>query len=223
MGTYDVTVSVGDSGAPAGHSHRIDRRGRRRGQQLRPHRQRQVPDRDRAGLGVTDGFLTLDAAGGTNTKLNFVEIIDADNTPRTITSVDPPNGATGVPLDTSVSLSPSHAVEQTTVNANTVKLLGPAATRWPAATTPTRPAASSSSRPRASWPRTPPTRCRPRPACRTRPASPSPPSARPSPPAPARPRRHPVNFDRTRPGRPHGPDLDRHRPRRQALRRQRHR
>ena len=42
---------------------------------------------------MTDGFLTLDAAGGTNTKINYVEIVDADNTPRTITSVDPANGA----------------------------------------------------------------------------------------------------------------------------------
>ena len=80
--------------------HRLDRRGHRRDQQLRPDRQRQVPDRDRAGLGVTDGFLTLDAAGGTNTKINYVEIIDADNTPRTITGADPANNATDVPLDT---------------------------------------------------------------------------------------------------------------------------
>ena len=93
-------------------------------------------------VSVSDGFLTLDAAGGTNTKINYVEIIDADNTPRTITSVDPASNATGVPLDTSISLSPSHAVEQTTVNANTVKLLAPAATRSPGATTRMRPAAS---------------------------------------------------------------------------------
>ena len=60
-------------------------------------------------VSVTDGFLTLDAAGGTNTKINFVEIVDADNTARTITSVDPADGATAVPVDADVTLTPSHA------------------------------------------------------------------------------------------------------------------
>ena len=122
MGTYDVTVSVGDSGAPGGHSDWPSRR--RGGEQLRPDRQRQVPGAT-VRASVSDGFLTLDATGGTNTKINYVEIVDADNTPRTITGVDPGNNATNVPLDASISLSPSHAVEQTTVASNTVKLLAP--------------------------------------------------------------------------------------------------
>ena len=126
MGTYDVTVSVGDSAAPAGHSHRLTVEGVVAVNNFVPT----ASDKFRTATvraSVSDGFLTLDAAGGTNTKINFVEIIDADNTPRTITSADPANNATGVPLDTSISLSPSHAVEQTTVNANTVKLLAGAA------------------------------------------------------------------------------------------------
>ena len=63
---------------------------------------------------VSDGYLTLDAAGGTNTKINYVEIVDADNTlgpsPASIPATTRPTCRS----TTSISLSPSHAVEQTT-------------------------------------------------------------------------------------------------------------
>jgi glucose/arabinose dehydrogenase len=76
-------------------------------------------------VNVTDGRITLDAAGGTNTKLLFVDIVDANNTARTILSADPANGATNVATTTSVSLAPSAAIDQTTMNSATVKLLRP--------------------------------------------------------------------------------------------------
>ena len=221
MGTYDVTVSVGDSAAPAGHSHRLTVEGVVAVNNFVPT----ASDKFRTATvraSVSDGFLTLDAAGGTNTKINFVEIIDADNTPRTITSADPANNATGVPLDTSISLSPSHAVEQTTVNANTVKLLAGAAqvagsynsdaAGGVVIFTPTEQLAPNTTYTIQTTTGLQDTAGNPFAAFSSTFTT----GTSSTPPAPGQLRPE-------RPGGPHRPDLDRHRPRRQALRGQRRR
>ena len=110
VGTYDVTVSAGDASFTTGSTHRIAAEGIVAIDNLVPTsstRFKQATVR----VSVTDGFLTLDAAGGTNTKINFVEIVDADNTARTIANVDPANGAASVPTDAVVALTPSHRVD----------------------------------------------------------------------------------------------------------------
>ena len=79
-GSYDVTVGVGDPnvgsdvenprhqrrGSPARHGLHADRR---RGIRDRATRSR------RRTVEVTDGALTLDALGGTNTKIGFVDVV----------------------------------------------------------------------------------------------------------------------------------------------------
>ena len=105
VGTYDVTVSAGDASFTTGSTHRIAAEGIVAIDNFVPTsstRFKQATVR----VSVTDGFLTLDAAGGTNTKINFVEIVDADNTARTIASVDPANGAASVSTDAVVALDP---------------------------------------------------------------------------------------------------------------------
>jgi glucose/arabinose dehydrogenase len=127
-GTYDVRVGVGDTGVTTGSNHRIAVEG-----QLAVNgfvasaSEKYLIAQVR--VDVTDGKVTLDAAGGTNTKLLFADIIDADNTARTIISVDPSNGAGSVSTTTSVSLAPSNAIDQATMTSATVKLLRPDSTQ----------------------------------------------------------------------------------------------
>jgi glucose/arabinose dehydrogenase len=129
-GAYDVTVSVGDANTAAGSTHRIAVEGSVAIDNFKPT----AADKFEVAtvrVTVNDGFLTLDAAGGTNTKINYVDIVAADTNARTITSADPSDGATNVPLDTSVALSPSADVNADTVNENTVQLLDPANAQVP--------------------------------------------------------------------------------------------
>ena len=129
-GTYDVRVGVGDASVTTGSNHQIAVESETAVNGFTPS----ASDRFNIAtvrVDVTDGKITLDAAGGTNTKLVFVDIHDANNAARTIISVDPSNGAVGVPTTTSVNLAPSHAIEQTTMTAATVKLLRPDGSQVP--------------------------------------------------------------------------------------------
>ena len=129
-GTYDVRVAVGDASVTTGSNHKITVESETAVNGFTPS----ASDRFQIAtvrVDVTDGKITLSAAGGTNTKLVFVDIHDANNTARTIISVDPSNGAVGVPTTTSVNLAPSHAIEQTTMTAATVKLLRPDGSQVP--------------------------------------------------------------------------------------------
>jgi glucose/arabinose dehydrogenase len=127
-GTYDVTVAVGDPTTTTGSTHRVAVEGEVavNGFQATAADKFQIST---VRVQVTDGEITLNAAGGTNTKLVFVDIVDANNTARTIISVDPSNGAGGVSTTTSVTLAPSHAIDQATMNAGTVKVLRPNGTQ----------------------------------------------------------------------------------------------
>lgn len=56
-------------------------------------------------VSVTDGYLTIDAIGGKNTKINYV-IIQPDMTPRpSVVMVNPPNGSVNVNENASISTS----------------------------------------------------------------------------------------------------------------------
>jgi glucose/arabinose dehydrogenase len=127
-GTYDVTVAAGDSSVTTGSTHRIAVEGQLAINGFVPTASKKY-EVGKARVQVTDGFITLDAAGGTNTKILFVDIIDADDTARTILSSDPANGATNVDTTTSVSLAPSGNIDFNTLNSGTVKLLRPDSTQ----------------------------------------------------------------------------------------------
>ena len=74
---------------------------------------------------VNDGKLTIDAIGGTNTKINYVDIATASARPF-ITAVTPVNGATNVRRDTGVAANvsvPADGINGSTVNENTVRLM----------------------------------------------------------------------------------------------------
>jgi len=123
-GTYDVRVSVGDASTTTGSTHTISVEGdvaingfvASSSEKFRVATVR---------VDVTDGRVTLDAAGGTNTKIDYVDILDANNTARTILSSDPADGQTSVDTTSSVSLAPSANIDDSTLNSGTVKLLRP--------------------------------------------------------------------------------------------------
>ncbi len=86
-GTYNVTVSVGDQPgsstascpAPCYDSlHSVNVEGVEAIDQFHATADRRVRDRDRRRRPVDDGRLTIDADGGTNTKINFVDVEVAD-------------------------------------------------------------------------------------------------------------------------------------------------
>jgi glucose/arabinose dehydrogenase len=123
-GTYDVRVGVGDAGSTTGSTHRLAVEGEIAVNGFVPSATNKF-QLATVRVDVTDGKITLDAAGGTNTKLLFVDIHDANNSARTIISVDPADSSEGVATTTSVTLAPSHAIDQATMNATTVKVLKP--------------------------------------------------------------------------------------------------
>ena len=80
---------------------------------------------------VTDGFVDIDQTGGTNTKINYIEIAASTTNPGspTITAVTPENVATNVSYSTGVTIQLSDGVDPTTANATNFKLLGPGGTQ----------------------------------------------------------------------------------------------
>ena len=133
VGTYDVTVSAGDASFTTGSTHRITAEGIVAIDDFVPTSSTRF-EQATVRVSVTDGFLTLDAAGGTNTKINFVEIVDADNTARTIVERRPRQrrdvGRAATPWSRS---TPSHPVTPATVTSSTVKLLAPGGAQVPGA------------------------------------------------------------------------------------------
>jgi hypothetical protein len=123
-GTYDVTVSVGDASYATGSTHRVSVNGVVAINNFVPTATT-LFKQAKVRVTVTDGFVTLDAAGGTNTTHNFVDIVDADNTPRTITGAVPAAGSTGAAVDGPITLTASHTVDPASATSTTVKLTGP--------------------------------------------------------------------------------------------------
>jgi PKD repeat protein len=130
-GTYNVTVAVGDAQAnnPV-ESHTVRVEGTvaianfastGTNGEISRHRTRTIQ------VVVSDGRLTLDAIGGTNTKINFVDIEVGGELPRPkINNITPANGTTGVRRDVTVvaGITPAQAdINLTTVNTTTVYLI----------------------------------------------------------------------------------------------------
>lgn len=129
-GTYSVTVSVGDQPGTGGvydsqHTIRVEgitAINRFQGSATQQYQLASVK------VNVTDGRLTVDAIGGTNTKINYLEIVNV--TPGKHPSVPdsfPRNRATGINRDAAVIVDVSlptvgQGVDPATLNTSNVQL-----------------------------------------------------------------------------------------------------
>ncbi|WPR77524.1 PKD domain-containing protein [Algoriphagus sp. NG3] len=135
-GTYTVTVGVGDpnvDGAAADNPvHTINAEGVTIINDYVASGVQGSPTRGTTGTGVvtvTDGKLTLTPTGGHNTKINFVEIVTSteEQLIPSVLGVNPANGATNVPVTTSVSANNLYlpnpgGLNNATLTTSTVKL-----------------------------------------------------------------------------------------------------
>lgn len=80
-------------------------------------------------IAVSDGRLTIDPAGGVNTKINYVDIAASSGTPTPpspqVAGVTPAPGATQVPVNTSVNLDVNTPIDPATMTSSTFLLSGP--------------------------------------------------------------------------------------------------
>jgi hypothetical protein len=128
--TYNVTVAAGDAELGGTESRNtINIEGTNVISNFLSTAENGSPDRHRVAtvqVAVTDGKLTIDAIGGFNTKINFVEIVTATGLPRPyVTGVNPRNAATGVRRDISVVATvnvTNGGIRGDTINSNTVFL-----------------------------------------------------------------------------------------------------
>jgi hypothetical protein len=126
-GSYEVTLSVGDEAGGTGYDslHAINIEdvaaiGAFQGSATQEYQEVSVV------VGVLDGAMTIDANGGTNTKINFVDIERIATAPF-VTDVNPDNRASDVFLDESVASGTSipgigDAIDTDTLNSSTVWL-----------------------------------------------------------------------------------------------------
>lgn len=127
-GAYSVTVSVGDaSNTDSVHSIRIE--GQVAISEFRPTTAKRFEQTSRV-INVTDERLTIDASGGTNTKINYVDIVTATSNRLHpfVTAATPTNNATGQTRQTFVSAEVSlpntgYGVDENSLNGNTVRLI----------------------------------------------------------------------------------------------------
>ncbi|MEU7904709.1 Ig-like domain-containing protein [Actinoplanes sp. NPDC049118] len=125
-GTYTVTAAVGDAGTALDSVHWLGIEDQNAVAAFAPAASTRHAIATRT-VTVADGRLTLSAAGGTNTKLNYVDVASvpgAGALPGVRTST-PANGATGVAPTTSVVedlVLPGGGVDQATLNGTTVTL-----------------------------------------------------------------------------------------------------
>jgi glucose/arabinose dehydrogenase len=125
-GTYAVTAAVGDAGTAVDSVHWLSIEDQNAVAAFTPTTSVKHATATRT-VRVTDGRLTLSPAGGTNTKLDYVDVASvagAGAIPGVRTST-PANGATGVSLTGSVVedlVLPNGGVDQATLTASTVTL-----------------------------------------------------------------------------------------------------
>jgi hypothetical protein len=130
-GTYTVTVSTGDASNSLDSTHALNIEGQKAILPYMPaatNKFRMVTLR----VPVTDGRLTIDAVGGTNTKINYV-IIAPGNRP-SVRETDPENGETNVDVTGAVTADlnlPSKAIDSSTLT-QAVSLTGPDGKKIPA-------------------------------------------------------------------------------------------
>jgi N-acetylneuraminic acid mutarotase len=106
-GTYDVTVSVGDAAASLDSKHRINLEGQQALGPFVPTSANHFASATKT-VAVSDGRLTVDARGGTNTKIDYVEIVPSAAPPGTA-GPEAPSQA-GAPDVTTGSAAPADPV-----------------------------------------------------------------------------------------------------------------
>lgn len=130
-GTYTVTVSTGDAGTSQDSKHALNIEGEKAISAYLPadtSKFRAVTLR----VPVTDGRLTIDAVGGTNTKINYVIIAPGDRP--SVRDTDPQNGETNVDVTGAVTADlnlPAQSIDSETLN-RAVSLTGPDGKQVPA-------------------------------------------------------------------------------------------
>ena len=129
--TYEVTVAAGDAsqgGDPESHTLRVE--GTSAISNFLPTGGTGTLTRFRTSIvkvTVNDGKLTVDAVGGTNTKINYIDIVTSTPGPiqPRVSTVTPANSATNVARNTGVSAGvfvPNGGITSSTINGATVFL-----------------------------------------------------------------------------------------------------
>ncbi|WP_218566277.1 malectin domain-containing carbohydrate-binding protein [Vallicoccus soli] len=127
-GAYVVTVAVGDAGTPVDSTNWIGIENQNAIAAHVPTATAKSATATRTVV-VSDGRLTLSPAGGTNTKIDYVDVVGVDRGGRPFsTAVTPANGATGVVTNASVTtdnaLNPTDgAVDETSLGGGNVRLV----------------------------------------------------------------------------------------------------
>ena len=121
-GTYSVTVAVGDPAYT--DSHDVIRVEGQTAIDFTPSTS-QLNQTTTVTVDVADGALTVDAVGGTNTKVDYLQIQPANVALPHVTVVQPGNGATNVTLDAAVTVQLSDGVDATTATAAGLQLFDP--------------------------------------------------------------------------------------------------
>jgi glucose/arabinose dehydrogenase len=124
-GYYRVTIAAGDPNPVFDSTHSVRAEGKQVVGPFVPTssvRQRWATRT----VGVVDGRLTVDAVGGTNTKIAYIDIEQVDVDGPYFTSISPSAAESNVNRATSVVLTPSVPVDPATVNADTLVVTDPA-------------------------------------------------------------------------------------------------
>jgi glucose/arabinose dehydrogenase len=127
-GAYTVTVSVGDAGTAVDSIHRVSIEGQVVISGFKPTSTDHFMSATRT-VDVTDGRLTIDARGGTNTKLDYVTVVSDSTAERpSVTSISPRDAETDVPRDTPLAAevhlpNVGSGVDEATLSASTVRLV----------------------------------------------------------------------------------------------------
>jgi glucose/arabinose dehydrogenase len=120
-GKYDISVSVGDQ-TQVNSIHSINVEGISAISGFVPTSTQKFKSAS-VTVSVADGFLTIDAIGGTNTKINWITIRPARPA---VVSVNPPKGAVSVNENTSISTDilklPNGGINNATITSSTVYL-----------------------------------------------------------------------------------------------------
>ncbi|MFI5493657.1 Ig-like domain-containing protein [Actinoplanes sp. NPDC051859] len=123
-GAYTVTVAVGDAGTAVDSAHWLSIEDQNAVAAFVPTASVRHATVTRT-VTVADGKLTLSAAGGSNTKLTYVDIAAVTQPAPAVRTSTPANGATGISLTTSVVedlVLPTGGVDPASLSGSTVTL-----------------------------------------------------------------------------------------------------
>ncbi|MEO7800835.1 MAG: Ig-like domain-containing protein, partial [Ginsengibacter sp.] len=123
-GLYDVTVSVGDP-TQIDSKHSINVEGVNLISSFTPTSTQKFYKVTKT-ICVADNYLTIDARGGSNTKINWVTAVASNTNRPSVVSVSPQNSATNVSVNASISTSilklPNGGINNNTITPSTVTL-----------------------------------------------------------------------------------------------------